>query len=38
MGEGEGRTNPQVGWQPATNERYQWIVEMGDWLKKQRRS
>ena len=38
IGEVEGTPNPQVGWQPATHERYQWIVDMRDWLKKQRRS
>ncbi|MEL6551483.1 MAG: PhnD/SsuA/transferrin family substrate-binding protein, partial [Pseudomonadota bacterium] len=37
-GEVEGTPNPQIGWQPATHERYQWIVDMRDWLKKQRRS
>ena len=37
-GEVEGTPNPQIGWQPATHERYQWIVDMRQWLKKQRRS
>lgn len=30
--------NPQVGWIEVDHERYQWIVDMRDWLKKQRRS
>lgn len=30
--------NPQVGWIEVNHERYQWIVDMRDWLKKQRRS
>ncbi|MEO1733742.1 MAG: phosphonate ABC transporter substrate-binding protein [Pseudomonadota bacterium] len=30
--------NPQVGWIRVDHERYQWIVDMRDWLKKQRRS
>ncbi|MGR3434702.1 MAG: phosphonate ABC transporter substrate-binding protein [Shimia sp.] len=37
-GEVEGTPNPQVGWQATNHERYQWIVDMRDWLKKQRRS
>ena len=30
--------NPQVGWIEVNHERYQWIVDMREWLKKQRRS
>ena len=30
--------NPQVGWIEVNHERYQWIVDMRAWLKKQRRS
>lgn len=30
--------NPQVGWIEVDHERYQWIVDMRAWLKKQRRS
>lgn len=30
--------NPQTGWIEVDHERYQWIVDMRDWLKKQRRS
>ena len=30
--------NPQTGWIEVDHSRYQWIVEMRDWLKKQRRS
>ncbi|GAA6180465.1 phosphonate ABC transporter substrate-binding protein [Shimia sp. NS0008-38b] len=30
--------NPQTGWIEVNHERYQWIVDMRDWLKKQRRS
>jgi len=30
--------NPQVGWIKVNHDRYQWIVDMRDWLKKQRRS
>ncbi|KAJ54277.1 phosphate ABC transporter substrate-binding protein [Actibacterium mucosum KCTC 23349] len=37
-GEVEGSPNPQVGWIEVDHERYQWIVDMRDWLKKQRRS
>jgi phosphonate transport system substrate-binding protein len=36
-GEVKGNPNPQIDWQPATHERYQWIVDMRNWLKKQRR-
>lgn len=38
IGEVEGTPNPQVDWQPANHARYQWIVDMRNWLKKQRRS
>ena len=37
-GEVEGSANPQVGFIEVDHERYQWIVDMRDWLKKQRRS
>lgn len=37
-GEVDGAPNPQVGWQATNHERYQWIVDMRNWLKKQRRS
>jgi len=30
--------NPQTGWIEVNHERYQWIVDMRAWLKKQRRS
>ncbi len=30
--------NPQTGWIEVDHERYQWIVDMRAWLKKQRRS
>ncbi|MEO0718568.1 MAG: phosphonate ABC transporter substrate-binding protein, partial [Pseudomonadota bacterium] len=30
--------NPQTGWIRVNHERYQWIVDMRAWLKKQRRS
>lgn len=30
--------NPQTGWIEVDHSRYQWIVDMRDWLKKQRRS
>lgn len=30
--------NPQVGWIEVDHDRYQWIVDMRAWLKKQRRS
>ena len=30
--------NPQIGWIKVDHSRYDWIVEMRDWLKKQRRS
>lgn len=30
--------NPQTGWITVTHDRYQWIVDMRDWLKKQRRA
>jgi len=33
-----GADSPQVGWMRVNHQRYQWIVEMRDWLKKQRRS
>ncbi|MGH1414960.1 MAG: phosphonate ABC transporter substrate-binding protein [Pelagimonas sp.] len=29
--------NPQTGWVKVDHDRYQWIVEMRDWLKKERR-
>ncbi len=38
IGEVEGTPNPQVGWIEVDHERYQWIVDMRAWLKKQRRS
>jgi phosphonate transport system substrate-binding protein len=33
-----GETSTQKGWIEVDQERYQWIVDMRDWLKKQRRS
>lgn len=33
-----GETSTQKDWIPVDKERYQWIVDMRDWLKKQRRS
>ena len=33
-----GETSTQKGWIAVDKERYQWIVDMRDWLKKQRRS
>ena len=30
--------NPQFGWIEVNDERYQWIVDMRAWLKKQSRS
>ncbi len=38
IGEVEDTPNPQVGWIEVDHERYQWIVDMRAWLKKQRRS
>lgn len=32
-----GDDSPQKGWKRVDHERYQWIVDMRDWLKKQRR-
>jgi len=37
-GEVEGTPNPQVGWIKVDHDRYQWIVDMRAWLRKQRRS
>ncbi len=37
-GEVEGTPNPQIGWIEVDHSRYQWIIDMRDWLKKQRRS
>ena len=34
----EDDPNPQTGWIEVNHERYQWIVDMRDWLKKERRS
>ncbi|MEO0544192.1 MAG: phosphonate ABC transporter substrate-binding protein [Pseudomonadota bacterium] len=34
----EGDPNPQTGWIEVDHSRYQWIVDMRDWLKSQRRS
>ncbi len=34
----DGDPNPQVGWIEVDHSRYQWIVDMRDWLKRQRRS
>ncbi|MEO1471848.1 MAG: phosphonate ABC transporter substrate-binding protein [Pseudomonadota bacterium] len=36
-GEVEDTPNPQVGWFEVDHSRYQWIVDMRDWLKRQRR-
>ena len=33
----EDDPNPQVGWIKVDHSRYQWIVDMRDWLKKERR-
>ena len=33
-----GEDSTQKGWIEVDHERYQWIVDMRDWLKKQRRS
>lgn len=33
-----GDTSTQKGWIEVDQERYQWIVDMRDWMKKQRRS
>ena len=33
-----GEDSTQKGWNEVDHERYQWIVDMRDWLKKQRRS
>lgn len=38
IGEVEGTPNPQTGWIEVDHDRYQWIVDMRAWLKKQRRS
>ena len=32
------RVCSQTGWIEVNHERYQWIVDMRDWLKKERRS
>ncbi|MET1410991.1 phosphonate ABC transporter substrate-binding protein [Roseibium sp. HPY-6] len=32
-----GDDSPQAGWKRVDHERYQWIVDMRDWLKKERR-
>jgi len=37
-GEVDGTPNPQVGWIEVNHDRYQWIVDMRDWLKRERRS
>ena len=37
-GEVEGTSNPQIDWQATNHERYQWIVDMRAWLRKERRS
>ena len=33
-----GETSTQAGWIEVNHDRYQWIVDMREWLKKQRRS
>ena len=34
----EDDPNPQTGWIEVNHDRYQWIVDMRDWLKRERRS